>query len=347
MEILRPPPPSPAIAPKLPPLTLGTRSLIEEHTPTTLHSSVLPPELACKLFYKMLDEAEAHWRRSKWYVVDKLVESPHLTSFYVRGEQSSEWHKAARHWYNGFAAPTPPTFPAELEEACLYVEKVVNSALAKRKRYPMEWGGDGGWRANVAAANRYKGGKEGVGFHSDGMTYLGPYCTIASLSLGTERIFRLRETISKDEKNAHAAQTYNISLPHNSLIIMHASCQEHFKHSIPIIPSTGIDIFKPSFPRDDKTPIAAHTERINVTFRFFRPDFAPETIPKCKCDVPMVLRANQKGSGRLAVESGAEMRYFWMCYGGAHNEGKGCGQLKVLDMKAEGRGPFYGETEEA
>ena len=28
------------------------------------------------------------------------------------------------------------------------------------------------------------GGKEGVGFHSDQMTYLGPFPTIASLSLG-------------------------------------------------------------------------------------------------------------------------------------------------------------------
>lgn len=67
----------------------------------------------------------------------------------------------------------------------------------------MEWGGDSGWKPNVAAANRYKGAKEGVGFHSDTMTCellrlfflidcslnqigedLGPYSTIASLSLG-------------------------------------------------------------------------------------------------------------------------------------------------------------------
>ena len=33
---------------QLPPLLLGTPSLVEEHTPCTSHPSVLPPELACR-----------------------------------------------------------------------------------------------------------------------------------------------------------------------------------------------------------------------------------------------------------------------------------------------------------
>ena len=82
-----------------------------------------------------------------------------------------------------------------MEEACEYIEKVVNREMHKRKRFPLEWGGepDSGsnegdvkiiWRANVAASNRYEGSQESVGFHSDQLTYLGPYPTIASLSLG-------------------------------------------------------------------------------------------------------------------------------------------------------------------
>ena len=78
-----------------------------------------------------------------------------------------------------------------MEAACSYIEKVVNDELAKRKRYPLEYGGSNGtdgnrytWRANVAASNCYEGAKESVGFHSDQLTYLGPYPTIASLSLG-------------------------------------------------------------------------------------------------------------------------------------------------------------------
>lgn len=77
-----------------------------------------------------------------------------------------------------------------MEEACNVIEKIVNEQIKQRKRFLLEWGGnseiDKGttWRANVAASNCYEGSKEGVGFHSDHMTYLGPYPTIASLSLG-------------------------------------------------------------------------------------------------------------------------------------------------------------------
>ncbi|KAG9019637.1 hypothetical protein FRB90_011983 [Tulasnella sp. 427] len=346
-DVLRPPEPSKPALPKLPPLTLGTAALVAQHTPCTLHSSILPPELACRLFYKLLDEANTRWKRVKWFLVDKLVESPHLTSFYMREQRSSEWDESAQYWYNGTVTENPPVFPAELEEACGYVESVVNAELAKRKRHDMEWGGSSGWKANVAAANCYKGAKEGVGFHADQLTYLGPYPTIASLSLGTERLFRLRETIPKEEQDSRSARTFNVSLPHNSLIIMHAGCQEHYKHTIPIIPGTGIDAFKPTFPRDPSTPLTSYNERINVTFRFYRPDFAPSMTPRCKCNVPMTLRAQQKARGRLSVESGnAEMRYLWQCNAGAQNDGKACGMTKVMDMKMEGRGPTLGDVRE-
>ena len=38
-----------------------------------------------------------------------------------------------------------------------------------------------------------------------------------------------------------------------------------------------------------------------------------------------------------------EIRYLWMCYGGAQNEGKGCSFVKVMDFKEEHRGPFFGD----
>jgi hypothetical protein len=92
----------------------------------------------------------------------------------------------------------PPVFPPEMEEACCIIERVVNEEMKKRARFPLEWAGgsanDPGWRANVAASNCYEGGKESVGlisfpfslrqrlsafrFHSDQLTYLGPYTTI-------------------------------------------------------------------------------------------------------------------------------------------------------------------------
>ena len=52
---------------QLAPRTLGTPALVAEHTPCTLHYSILPPELACRLFYVMLKEA-AEWDRNRWYL---------------------------------------------------------------------------------------------------------------------------------------------------------------------------------------------------------------------------------------------------------------------------------------
>ncbi len=80
-----------------------------------------------------------------------------------------------------------------MEEACKIIEEIVNNELRKRTHsYKLEWGRQGGneplWRANVAASNCYQGGKESVGPHSDQLTYLGPYPTIASLSLGKPSI---------------------------------------------------------------------------------------------------------------------------------------------------------------
>lgn len=91
--------------------------------------------------------------------------------------------------YNGRKTGVPDVFPPEMEEACKIIEEIVNKELRKRTHtYKLEWGRQGGneplWRANVAASNCYQGGKESVGLHSDQLTYLGPYPTIASLSLG-------------------------------------------------------------------------------------------------------------------------------------------------------------------
>ena len=36
-------------------------------------------------------------------------------------------------------------------------------------------------------------------------------------------------------------------------------------------------------------------------------------------------------------------KYWWTCYAGAQNDGKGCNMWKIMDVKAEGRGPFAGD----
>jgi len=101
MSVLCQPPLAPKIVSRLPPLMLSNPSLVAQHTPCTLHLSVLPPELACRLFYTMIDEAR-HWQRNKWWLFDKLVESPHRTSFYSREDNGVDgdktWQESAQYW---------------------------------------------------------------------------------------------------------------------------------------------------------------------------------------------------------------------------------------------------------
>lgn len=342
MQVLRSPPTSKSAVSRLPPLTLSNPSMVAEHTPCTLHTSILPPELACKLFYFMVDLSQS-WKRNRWWLFDRVVESPHRTSFFVRKQSEGySWHEAAQYWYNGRPTDPPDAFPDLMEEACHYIENIVNEDMLKRGRLPLEWAGhqpgEKLWHANVAAANCYEGAKESVGPHSDQLTYLGPYPTIASLSLGTTRTFRLREVVPSDEVSKRQARTFNVPLPHNSLIIMHAATQESYKHSIP--PQSVLDLYRPLYPHPSRptSPLEPSNCRINITFRFYRPDFNPRSIPRCKCGVPTILRADMKNR-----HDGKTDRYWWTCYAGAQNDGKGCDFWRVMDMKMEGRGPTFAD----
>jgi hypothetical protein len=147
------------------------------------------------------------------------------------------------------------------------------------------------------------------------------------------------------------------------LCIMHASTQERFKHSIP--PRRTIDRFHPPYPPPPDVPDFAFDPgncRINITFRFFRPDFHPDTIPRCKCGEMTALRPDMKGRQRgsegvasdkgivskspgssLSGERATTTGYWWTCTAGDQNEGKGCGFWKMMDVKAEGRGPFVSD----
>ena len=49
----------------------------------------------------MLDASEK-WKRNKWWIADRVVESPHLTSFYVRKtdglDKDESWQDTAQYW---------------------------------------------------------------------------------------------------------------------------------------------------------------------------------------------------------------------------------------------------------
>jgi alkylated DNA repair dioxygenase AlkB len=91
---------------------------------------------------------------------------------------------------------------------------------------------------NAVLCNLYRNGKDSVGLHADAEPEMGP--VIASVSLGAERLFRL--------KGQNGAVAFAERLPHGSLLIMAGKTQKNFKHEVPKEP----DVFLP---------------RINLTFR--------------------------------------------------------------------------------
>lgn len=98
-------------------------------------------------------------------------------------------------------------------------------------------------------------------------------------------------------------------------------------------------MYRPTFPpppslSQEYTPFEPSNCRINITFRFYRPDFKPSSTLRCKCGVPTILKPDMKNR-----HEGTTDRYWWTCYAGAQNDGKGCNFWKVMDMKQEGRGP--------
>lgn len=99
-------------------------------------------------------------------------------------------------------------------------------------------------------ANRYRGGSDAMGWHSDDEPELGAEPVIASLSLGATRRFRLKPRMGDDD-------AVSLDLPHGSLLLMRGTTQEHWRHALP-------------------RTARAVGERINLTFRrIVRPARAP------------------------------------------------------------------------
>lgn len=78
---------------------------------------------------------------------------------------------------------------------------------------------------NSCLANLYRSGYDSVGFHADDEPELGPEPTIASVSFGATRLFRL-----KAKEGSHKL---GFDLGHGDVIIMGGKTQKLYVHSIP------------------------------------------------------------------------------------------------------------------
>lgn len=106
-------------------------------------------------------------------------------------------------------------------------------------------------RFNSVLANRYRDGRDGMGWHSDDEPELGAQPVIASLSLGATRRFLLRR---RDDP----ARAFEFALGHGDLLVMAGETQRHYQHALP----------------KTARPLG---ERINLTFRWIE---ARATAPR-------------------------------------------------------------------
>ena len=78
---------------------------------------------------------------------------------------------------------------------------------------------------NSCLANLYRDGRDTVGWHSDDEPELGESPTIASISLGSPRTFKLRHEATRE--------VTDFELGHGSLIVMRDESQSGYRHSVP------------------------------------------------------------------------------------------------------------------
>jgi alkylated DNA repair dioxygenase AlkB len=98
---------------------------------------------------------------------------------------------------------------------------------------------------NSVLANRYRDGRDCMGWHSDDEAELGLSPVIASLSLGATRRFVFKHRSGPARKLA-------LELPHGSLLLMAGATQRYYRHALP-------------------RTVRPVGERINLTFRRIRP----------------------------------------------------------------------------
>ena len=82
-----------------------------------------------------------------------------------------------------------------------------------------------GFTFNFAVGNRYRDGRDSIGWHADNFPQIGERPPIASLSLGSTRKFKL--------KHLETGRTVDYQLASGTLLIMLPGCQQEWLHAVP------------------------------------------------------------------------------------------------------------------
>lgn len=259
----------------------------------SLYPNVLDPSVANQLAISLNEDA-ASWNNRRFYLFDREVQSGHKSAIYTSEKAILSGDEKTTYQGQILSRKRHEVFPfsPELSEACKVVEEHVRKL-------------DPNWECSVAVMNQYSDKVSKLDYHSDQLTHLGAKPIIASLSLGCTREFRI-----KDRSVPPQRPVYSIHIPHNSLLIMHAGCQEHFKHCVP--PASSVE-----------TDPLLGVSRVSCTFRMYKMN--REDLPRCRCNNTMILR-------NTLPDKEGNYKYIWQC-GSGYGGGQSCELVKQVDEK--------------
>lgn len=157
----------------------------------------LPPARADALMGALRDGL--HWEVHRIRMFGRWVDCPRLSSWIGDGDAS--------YVYSGARFEPRPWHPALAQ-----LRSELRSTL--------------GLDFNSVLANRYRDGRDAMGWHSDDEPELGPQPVIASISLGAARRFALKHRRDRLCK-------LTIELAHGSLLLMRGDTQSNYRHALP------------------------------------------------------------------------------------------------------------------
>jgi len=164
-----------------------------------LDRDFLPDPIASKYFDRL--RTELNWRQDTIGLFGKAHQIPRLHDWHGDPGLSYRW--------SGITMAADGWHPALLE---------LRDALAH----------EGYGVFNSVLANLYRDGDDCMGWHSDDEPELGKQPTLASISLGATRDFRLRHRESKT-----SIDSITLPLTHGSLLLMAGNTQQYWQHSLP------------------------------------------------------------------------------------------------------------------
>jgi alkylated DNA repair dioxygenase AlkB len=139
------------------------------------------------------------WRTEFINLWGQEHQQPRLTAWFGDAE--------ARYTYSGLSLEPLP-WTELLSTVRSHVEKLAGASF------------------NSVLLNYYRDHRDSMGMHSDDEPELGGNPTIASVSLGEQRMFVLKHKFRKELKSVQ------LPLEHGSLLLMKGATQHHWKHGI-------------------------------------------------------------------------------------------------------------------